>query len=197
MAITRLYDRTNAVDDVASAEVNAELDQIVTELNLKLDSSTDTISGNVTVSGDLSVGTLIKGSRQFLKWSFINYADTDVPFLPVNSQVAIAELTDEIGFLMLRPGSIVGYSLYSRCTTFVSNKSYVISLLKNGSAFSPAINFASVSHTGLGFTSTYGTIARGTNTFNEGDVIGATLDVTGANATSIYSSILVEIQVNT
>ena len=184
MSISRLYDNS-ASDTVLEAEIDGELNQIVSELNLKLDKAGGTVTGALVLSDTFTVGANFKGSRHHLSFPFQTAPSADA---------YISGASGESSITMPRNGSIVGYSIFSNCSAFTSTYAYQLDIYKN------AVSVASsniVTHSGTGIQIDYDTFSRGTYSFSAGDRIAAFHNVTTSGTATVSVIHSIEVQFDT
>lgn len=182
MSISRLYNFPN-VPQVMSGEIDAELNQLVAECNLKLDLSGGTISGGLTVLG------AVQGARSLLTFGSSGFTGDVYTSLEGSSGSGI-----EFGVPMIGGGSVVGYSIFVNCTSFTGSNVFVPKLRKNGSDF---FTGSTVTISGTGIQTASSNHARNTYAFVAGDRLSYFHDVTTGGTVAASIRLLFEIQRDT
>ena len=140
------------------------------------------VSKNLTVKNDLTVEGELKGTRLIFNFGTATASDTDFYMKTVNG----VTMSLYLGYVMHRAGSIVGAGARFQCTPFSSPDTWSVDVLvNNSSVFKP---------TGIyvydtGYYSTYGTQARGTDTFVVGNLIQVKMNATAGSRATIVNVI--------
>ena len=136
-----------------------------------------TLRNDLTVKNDLTVSGELKGTRLIFNFGTAAASDTDFYMKTVNG----VTMSLYLGYVMHRAGSIVGAGARFQCTIDVGSDTWSVDILKNNSSvFKPT----GVSVASTGYYSTYGTQARGTDTFVANQLIQVKMNATtGSRAT--------------
>ena len=137
------------------------------------------VNHNAIVKRDLTVDGELKGTRLIFNFGTAIASYVDFYMKTVNGVV----MSSNLGYVMHRAGSIVGAGARFQCTTFANSETWSVDILKNNSSvFKPT----GVSVTSTTYFSTYGTQARGIDTFVAGDLIQVKMNQTsGLNKAEI------------
>lgn len=150
----------------------------------------------LVIGGDRDITGAIKGKRIYLpthKWNgSTNFTSSVSDYRPY--RLSTATLSWNVsGFVMNRPGSIIGLHGYVECTSYSAQGTVAISPIKNGTAYSgiDAIDFDITSATIYEDSAAY---SRGVYTFVAGDIISVNFDVSVATTSNTTSgSIILEV----
>lgn len=150
VSANKFFIRSVTIDDTLMV-----WDRVNTKIDFR-DKDIDNID-DATIEGEL------KGSRQNFG-AGENTAQSSSAWMKTFNGVVMSGTK---GYAMSRAGSIVSVSLLADCTSYGSSGDAGIEVYKNGAV----VYSASATVSGMGIFKTYGKQARGTDTFNAGDVI--------------------------
>jgi hypothetical protein len=137
-----------------------------------------TVRNNLTVENDLTVEGELKGTRLIFNFGTAAASDTDFYMKTVNG----VTMSSNLGYVMHRAGSIVGAGARFQCTSFSSTDTWSVDVLvNNASVFKPTGIYVD----DTGYYSTYGTQARGTDTFVVGNLIQVKMNATAGSRATI------------
>jgi hypothetical protein len=136
------------------------------------------VKGKTTLGNDLTVSGELKGTRLIFNFGTAAASDTDFYMKTVNG----VTMSSNLGYVMHRAGSIVGAGARFQCTSFSSTDTWSVDVLvNNASVFKPTGIYVD----DTGYYSTYGTQARGTDTFVVGNLIQVKMNATAGSRATI------------
>ena len=185
MSISRLHDFVPSTV-IQSTQVDNELNQLVTESNIKLGNNGGTITGNLVINGDaigLRTTMLLAGNQ------FDSQTDSYVTLGNYTGNLSL-----ESGMIMSRSGSLVGFSVFINCTTYVGTYSFTPIIRKNGSTF---VSGSEIAISATGVQTQGSTYVRGVNPFVNGDRLALIVDANLTGTTSDWFWAMIEVQLDT
>jgi hypothetical protein len=136
------------------------------------------IDKNLTINNDLTIDGEIKGSRAVFNFGEATGSSSATWYMDTVNGVTMSTTR---GYVMHRPGSVVGASVQCNCTNDAGTATMIITVLLNGSIL---VQTSSTSVTSTGVWSNYEKFGRNTYSFTAGQFISIAISRTGASSTN-------------